>query len=74
MAWVSFLYTRSAKTALFDLLLQIFKQGGGKKIENGDLQSVADLFDRGNGGRIVSTADDIVQRRLRNTANGGKLI
>jgi hypothetical protein len=59
---------------LFDLLLQILKQRRGKKVKDGDLQPVADLFDSRNGRGIVSTANDIVQCGLCNATDGRKLI
>ena len=51
---------------LNDFLLQIGKQRRIKKFTDGDLQSVADLFQGGNGGALVATACNIGKGGLGN--------
>ena len=60
--------------SLFDFLLKVLEKRRGEKVEDRDLKTVADLFDRGNRCGIVSSADDIVQGGLRDAAYGGKLV
>ena len=55
---------RLVRFLLFDLLFQILEKRGAEKVDNIKLQAVADLFDGGNRGGIVPSADDIVQRGL----------
>ena len=42
------------------------KKLGAEEITDVNLQAVADLFDGGNGGAVVSSADDIIKGGLRN--------
>jgi hypothetical protein len=56
---------------LFDFLLQVVEDGRVEKVLDGDLQAVADFFDGGDGGGVISAGDDVVQGRLGQTANVG---
>lgn len=64
-------HKRAYRIRLLDLLLQIVEKVGGKKLQNRDLQPVANFLDGRNGGGGVATADDVVQGGLRDTAHGG---
>ena len=52
----------------------MIKNRRGKKVNNRNIQTVADLLNRGYGGGGVSPADDVVQGGLRDAADGGKLV
>ena len=65
---------QSVGRILPNLLLQILEEGAVEKLQDRDLQPVADLLDGGNGSGGVSAADDVVQRGLRDAADGGKLV
>ena len=53
-----------------DFLLQIPEQIGIKKGRKVNLQTITDFLDSGNRHGIISSAHNIVQRRLRQTAQG----
>lgn len=59
---------------LFNFLLQICEQVALEEVNDTDLQAVTDLFQGGNGGTVVASADDVAQGRLGDTADGRKLI
>lgn len=62
---------RHGRVALFDFLFQIPEEVVVKEVEQRDIQSVADLLDRRDGGAVVPAADDVVQGRLRDPGNRG---
>ena len=45
-----------------------------EKLDDGDIQPVAELFDGGNGGTIVAAADDIVECGLRDTTESCEFV
>lgn len=45
-----------------------------EKLVNGHIQPVTKLLDRGNGRTVISSADDIIDRGLRNAADRAQLI
>lgn len=57
-----------------NLLLQIAEQFVFKEFCNGDVQTVAQFFDGGDGGAVIPSAGDIVDGGLRNTAERSQLI
>jgi hypothetical protein len=67
---------RSGRFLFFSLnfLLQGKKNGRAEEINNRDLKSVADLFQRGNRKTMVSSARNIVERGLRDPREDRKLI
>ena len=52
----------------------MIKKGRGEKLHNAEAQSVTDLLDRCHSSALVSSADDVTQRGLGQTANCGKLV
>ena len=59
---------------LFDFLFQTDKQLRIEEILDRDPQSVAQLFDRGDRGAVVSSADNVVHRGLCDTAHITELV
>lgn len=49
-------------------LFEIPESFGVKKFRECDIQPVAQLFDRRDGGAAIAAADNIIQRRLRDAA------
>ena len=55
---------------LLDLLLHVSEQGRVEEVLDGDAEAVTKLLDGGDGGAVVSTADNIVNRGLGDSAEG----
>ena len=60
-----------AGSVLFDLLFKVVEEGRVEEVLDGDFKSVTDFFDGGDGGRVISTGDDIIQGWLSQTADVG---
>ena len=56
----------------FDLLFKVLEDRRVEEVPQGDVQSVAELFDGGHGGGVVAPADDVVDRGLGHAADGGQ--
>ena len=52
----------------------IYKYIGIKKIHYAYIQSVTNFFDRGDSGAVISSAYNIIQRGLSDTAHCGELV
>ena len=50
------------------------KKRGREKLIDGDIQTIAKLFDRCNSCRMVSSAHDVIERRLRNAAEDAQTV
>ena len=59
---------------LFNFLFQSQKQIRMEEFIDCDTQSVAQLFDGGNGSTVVSAADDIVHSGLCHAAHAAELV
>lgn len=59
---------------LFDLLLKMSKKSTVEKVNDSDIQAIAQLFDGGNCRAVVPAARDIVYRRLCNAADRTEFI
>ena len=55
-------------------LLQPLKKGRIEEVADRELKSISDLLNGRHRGGIVATADDIIQGRLRDPRDRGKLI
>ena len=58
----------------FDFLLQVYEDIGIEKIYYAYIKSVTNFFDRGDGGAVISSAYDIIQRGSSDTAYGVELV
>ena len=65
---------QSVGRILPNLLLQILEEGAVEKLQDRDLQPVADLFDGGNGGGVVPAADNVIQCGLGQSAHTAELV
>ena len=59
---------------LFYFLLQFSEDLRVEKIDDGNIQTVAQLFYCGNGGAVISPAGDIVYCRLSDAAESAQLV
>lgn len=59
---------------LFDFLFQTNKDFRMEELINRDTQSIAQLFDGGNGSTVISTADNIVHSGLCHTAHAAEFV
>lgn len=64
----------SGMVRLSDLLLQVCKKVGPEKFLDRNVQAVTQFFNGGDGGAVISAADDIVYRRLRYAAETAQLV
>ena len=55
-------------------LFKVIKNRRGEKVTDSDIQSVANFFDCWNIRSVVSSADNIIERWLRDSADYCKLI
>lgn len=59
---------------LLYFLFKIEKNVAVEEVNYRDIESVADLFDGGNGGAIIPSADDIIKCGLCDAGDGGEFV